>query len=271
MLIELVCAGIVALYVVLRARREPGPRVLLRRLALLAIAGWIGEDSVIRAYHFYEYSPRWSLFLDRTPLLIVLIWPVVIHSAWELARQLLAPGRRFIPLVGGALVIADASLIEPIAVQAGLWSWREPGLFGVPPIGILGWGFFAMACMVWLEFGERAGLAETVVDLLVAPLVAHLLLVLAWWLALRWISCTLPGWPAALVAWAVAVTLAALARRQQVQRRVRFDDLLARIPAALFFFVLLALQGGALPSLCAWSLAFAPPYLALCDWPTRRT
>src|SRR3954465_1154321 len=81
LLYELTCAAIVALYVA--ARRDAIPT-----LALLAVAGFVGEDSVIRAYGFYFYSPRWPLFLDRVPLLIVLIWPVVIHSAWRLGRAL---------------------------------------------------------------------------------------------------------------------------------------------------------------------------------------
>ena len=141
--LELVCAAIVALYAV--ARRDALPE-----LALLAVAGFVGEDSVIRAYGFYSYSPRWHLFLDRVPLAIVLIWPIVIHSAWRWrAAWRRAPA--LAPLVGAAIVLADASLIEPIAVHAGLWTWTEPGLFAVPPIGIIGWAYFAGAAIACLE------------------------------------------------------------------------------------------------------------------------
>ena len=69
--LELCCAAIVAVYVIVR-------RDAMLALALLAVAGFLGEDSVIRAYGFYYYSPRWHLFLDRVPLMIVLIWPIVI-------------------------------------------------------------------------------------------------------------------------------------------------------------------------------------------------
>src|SRR5439155_24844517 len=115
------------------------------RLALLVVASWIGEDSVIRVYGFYHYARGWALFVDQVPLAIVVIWPVVIDSAWGLARCL-AAGARAQALLAAAFVLADASLIEPIAVRAGLWRWTEPGLFAVPPVGILGWALFAGAC-----------------------------------------------------------------------------------------------------------------------------
>ena len=78
--LELSCAAIVAVYV--GARRDAIPQ-----LVLLAVAGFLGEDSVIRAYGFYFYNPRWHLFLDRVPLMIVVIWPIVIHSAWSEASH----------------------------------------------------------------------------------------------------------------------------------------------------------------------------------------
>jgi hypothetical protein len=247
--LELTCAAIVALYVV--ARRDAVPQLLL-----LAVAGFLGEDSVIRAYGFYFYDPRWHLFLDRVPLMIVVIWPIVIHSAWSLARRL-APRAAWVPLVGAGLVLADASLIEPIAVHAHLWTWTEPGLFAVPPIGIVGWAYFAGAAMACLE-RERP-----VAAVLVAPLATHVLLVASWWAAFKWLSRPLPSWPFVVAAWLVLCTLAALALRFRVGRRVPRADLLLRGPGAAFFFVLLGLHGRDLPSLVAYALAFTPPYLAL--------
>jgi carotenoid biosynthesis protein len=245
--LELTCAAIVALYVA--ARRDAVPHLLV-----LAVAGFIGEDSVIRAYGFYFYSPRWHLFLDRVPLMIVLIWPIVIHSAFTLARRLSPTAA---PLVGAAIVLADASLIEPIAVHAGLWSWTEPGLFAVPPIGILGWAFFAGAAMLCLE-RTRATLV-----IVFAPLATHALLVASWWILLRWISRPLPSWPAVALAWIALGTLAAVALRRRIGRRLPPSELMLRAPGAAFFFVLLAVYGRDLPSLCAWSVAFAVPYLAV--------
>jgi hypothetical protein len=258
--LEMVCAAIVALYVVLRSRRAPGVRGLLTRLGWIAAAGWVGEDSVMRAYDFYKYSTSWHFFIDRTPLLIVLIWPVVIHSAWDLAGNLLKENRRWVPLVGAALVLADASLIEPIAVRAGLWSWSEPGLFAVPPIGILGWAFFAWAVMT---FFDRVGPAIVVV----APAVAHALLLATWWGGLRWVNRAVPEWPPVALVWGLGLWLAAAAWRTSARARVPFVDMMARAPAAGFFFVLLALHGRGAPALQAWAIAFAPPYLALIGRP----
>ena len=247
--LELTCAAIVAVYA--WARRDALPT-----LALLAVAGFLGEDSVIRAYGFYYYSPRWHLFLDRVPLLIVLIWPIVIHSAFTLARRL-QPRAHLAPLVGAAIVLADASLIEPIAVHAGLWTWTEPGLFAVPPIGIVGWAYFAGAAMACLQ-GERP-----VAALLVAPLATHLLLVASWWGAFKWLSRPLPAWPFAVAAWLVLGALAAVAARLHLGRRVPRADLLLRGPGAAFFFVLLGVYGRDLPALVVYALAFTPPYFAL--------
>src|SRR2546423_323223 len=138
---ELACLAIVALYLVVRVRKEP--RVLLR-LGMMMIASFLAEDSVIRAYGFYAYAPSWSVFVDRVPILIVMIWPIVIHSASDLAERIFQD-RRSVVLATGAFVLLDAMLIEPIAVHAGLWSWSAPGFFGVPPIGVLGWAYFAAA------------------------------------------------------------------------------------------------------------------------------
>jgi hypothetical protein len=159
--IELTCGVIVALYVALRMRErgengedaEDGRAAVLVRLMALACAAWVGEDSVIRVYGFYSYSPTWSAFLDRVPLLIVLIWPVVIDSAHLLARCL-ATGTARIAAASGLIVLADASLIEPIAVHARLWAWSPDNpraLFDVPLIGVLGWALFAAAAVAVRE------------------------------------------------------------------------------------------------------------------------
>jgi hypothetical protein len=47
--------------------------------------------------------------------------------------------------------------------------------------------------------------------------------------------------------------------------------MLLRVPAAAFFFVLLALYGRTQPALVAWTLAFAPPYCSLLDVRLRPT
>jgi hypothetical protein len=263
---ELACAAIVALYGFVRLG-APGakPGALALRLLCLACAAWVGEDSVIRVYGFYGYAPEWSLFVDRVPLLIVAIWPVVIDSAHVLARALVSGNGRagWVALVGGLIVLADASLIEPIAVRAQLWSWSAENaraVFDVPAIGILGWAYFAAAAIAILETRRAPAYGDALV-IAVAPLVAHATLVATWWCAFRWIGAGLGEWLMPGVAWVVAVpvTLAAWRKGPEVPLRA----IMTRAPGAVFFFALLATTAKGRFDLVVYALAFAPPYLAL--------
>lgn len=284
-ILQLACAAIVALYLIARLRRAPRPGAVLARLGLLAAASWLGEDSVIRAYHFYRYADGWWLFIDQVPLAICVIWPIVIDSAGRVAVYICtnapphggsggppALPRWRVPLVGAALVLADASLIEPVAVRAGLWSWSEPGMFAVPPIGILGWALFAFAAFVLLgphghePDAHAPSLKLTdITAVLIAPAATHLMLLAAWWGALRWVNHPLPAWPVAIIAWLVLAPLGAAAWRARLRHRIPLGDLLVRIPPALLFFVLLALHHEGAAPLVAYAFAFAPPWLALLD------
>jgi hypothetical protein len=266
-LLELSCLAIVATFVAVRARRDPHPQVFLRRLFLMGAAGWISEDTIIRAYDFYGYSRDWSLILDHVPLMIVVIWPVVIHSAWDLARHLFGRGHRKMPFIVASLVFTDAWLIEPVAVNAGLWHWNAPGLFFVPPIGVLGWAIFA-GVVIWVLERAEARQADLRIELGLLALPAalsHVLLVAAWWGLFRWVDVELPPAAGVAVAWAVSVAATARVWRTQARRRVPLVELLLRVPAATFFFVLLALHARGQSWLVAYALAFAPPYLALLD------
>ncbi|MCA8923032.1 MAG: carotenoid biosynthesis protein [Planctomycetes bacterium] len=281
--VEPTCFLLVGVYL-LGALRDPAARgARLRRFLLLALAGFLGEASCVRLYGFYTYAPGWRLSLDVVPLAVVLVWPVVILSALDLARELTPAGR---PLraaaLCAALVFADAALIEPVAVRAGLWAWHAPGIFEVPPIGVLGWSLFAgitSAWFAWLEAsGGRAlsgGLSEAPspptgrrrrvlrrAELALAPLAPvalHLALLVSWWGLLRWVDPTLPGRYGVALAWSASFSAAAWALRAAP---ARFGTLLARAPGALVFFVLLVDHGDA--ALRAYALAFPLPYLVLC-------
>jgi hypothetical protein len=278
LVLQLSCAAILALFVVVRVSRDPSPARVLRRLALLAVASWIGEESCIHLYHYYFYSPDWSLHLDQVPLLIPLIWPVVILSAYDLAGFVSRVNNRppralVIPLLGAAIVLADASLIEPIAVASGLWTWTAPGLFAVPLIGIVGWSFFAGAAMTVFDREDRRAAARALPEalvLVVAPAATHVLLLTTWWGLFRWTQGLVAPWPVVAIAWTLSVALAALAWRAAVRRRIPAIFMWLRVPAAGFFFVLLALHGRSLAPLVAYALAFAPPYLAMTAWTPRR-
>ena len=266
--LEVVAYTIVLAFVAVRARYGPDAPAFLRRLALLAIASWIVEDSAIRAYHFYAYAPGWSVFVDHVPLAILLIWPVVIHSSWELARALLGKHHGLVPLVGAMLVWADASLIEPISVASGLWSWTEPGLFEVPPVGLLGWAYYAGFCM-WVFQRNATANARPKADAtiwLIAPVATHAALLVSWWGLFRWVNVTVAPWPVVALVWVGSTVLTVWAIKSNARSRIPPRDLFTRVPAALFFFALLVLDSRDHPALIAYAFAFAPPYVALTRW-----
>lgn len=259
--LELACLAIVGLWVGMAAGR-PGQAGLLRRYAVLVAAAWIAEDTCIHAYGFYGYHPDWHGFVDRVPLLVLLIWPVVILSDRSLARHLRG---RAAPILAGVLVVADAALIEPVAVRAGLWAWTRPGLFGVPPVGVLGWGIFAACAAAVLDWNDRRG-ARPWADLsvlLLAPLGTHLGLLAAWWGLFRWIEGPVPEVPAVAVVLAASVVWTVAAARRGAGEAIPPWELLSRTPAATFFMVLLVLHGLDHLALVAWAVAFTPPNLAL--------
>jgi hypothetical protein len=262
------CALIVATFVVVRVWLGPDSRRFLLRLLILMTASWLGENSVIHAYGFYGYHDVWSVFVDQVPLMIVVIWPVVILSAWELARSLTDAGWQRAVCLTFFMVFADAWLIEPIAVQSGLWAWTEPGLFQVPPIGVLGWAFFALGCVTVFEIAEARGRGwkTEILVLLIAPILTHVLLLMSWWILFRWVNVDLPPWPAVVCAWGISLMLAGWALKSRARTRVSLPLMLPRIPAAGFFFLLLGLYGSEQTALWLFAIAFAPPYLALTPW-----
>jgi LytS/YehU family sensor histidine kinase len=83
----------------------------------------------------------------------------------------------------GAVVAFDASLVEVVAVRAGLWSWAEPGHLDVPVIGMLGWGYFAVGASVALSLASRWRYLGV---LLLGLLTTHGLILLTWWGLFRW-------------------------------------------------------------------------------------
>jgi len=179
---ELACVAIVVLTLVLMARHEK-PRVLLASYASLAVAGWIAEESCILAYRFYSYADVWNVRVHLVPLLVPLIWPLVILSARECVRGIWPGNQWWSHLLVGAVVAFDASLVEVVAVRAGLWSWAEPGHLNVPVIGMLGWGYFAVGASVALSLAERWRYPGVLV---LGVLSSHVLILTTWWGLFRW-------------------------------------------------------------------------------------
>lgn len=227
---------------------------------MLAAGATLGEDICLRVYGAYRYDAGWSLWIDRLPLSVALTWPVVILSGRAVAGLVVgAPGReRWLPLWTGLVVWFDASLVEPIATHAGLWHWNLNGPFGVPLIGPLGWGFYAAAGTLCLQ---RLRGWRILLGGLIAPLLAHVLILLAWWGGLRELS---GGWPegaALAVGLAVCAGATLLALRVRRAARLPWREAVPRASAAALFFALLGVRPDG--ALALFAVAFSPPYLAL--------
>lgn len=267
-LVELASLGVLAVFTTLEVRAGRHRESLLLGLVLI-LAAWLGEDTCIRGYAFYQYSPDWHFILDKMPPMVALIWPFVILSDLRVmqavAEQLGRGASRLRPLWLGMLVTLDACLMEAVSVQAGLWSWNEPGLFGVPVIGVLGWGYFA-ACALWLW--ERLPGRTRLLTVVLAPLLTHGLLLVSWWGGLRWaLRGPLPnGLVVGLFALGSAGLSLWLLRRPKGQRiQIGREVMGIRILAASVFFLLLVLYGRQVPMLWAFVASFVPPYLLATD------
>lgn len=260
------CVAVVAL-TLFTMRRARGTRELLRDYAILAVAAWVGEDSCIALYHFYEYAPGWHLRLHHVPVLVPLIWPLVILSARDVVSALWpSPVLRVMrPVAVAALVAFDASLVEVVAVRGGLWSWAEPGHLGVPVIGILGWGFFAAGADIALSRGKP------LLAILLAPVTAHALLITTWWAFFRWTargalgSTSLAG---VVVVGVAAVAIVAIGRARR-GATIPFAIAAPRMIAAALFVALLVSAAPTDLPLWVHAASVAVPYLAATAWPRR--
>ena len=250
---------LLAISAILRAR-APGAREWLSDAPVIAAAALVGEDSCIRLYGFYAYSPGWHLAVDQVPLLIPIIWVFVVLSSRDVARVLGGP----LPATGFALIFFDACLIEPCATWSGLWTWSEPGPFRVPLIGTLGWACFGASALFWLSWLKGPLRWLTVI---LAPLTMHALLLALWWGALRWVGRSEPLDPwVAGAAWVATAVLAAGLLASGRRQRVPLALILPRLGPAAFFFALLATHDAG-PALWVYAAAFALPWMVATQWP----
>ena len=266
---ELACVAIVALALAALARVRPW-RALGADYVALALAGWLGEETCVAWYDFYRYAPAWHGHLDRVPVMIPLIWPLVILSARAVVDALAPDLGRWRPLLVGALVAFDASLVEVIAVRARLWAWAEPGHLDVPVLGILGWGFFAIGADVALGLRARSNAsARSTLPLRSLGLVGtlaltHLLIIGAWWGCFRWVMRGPLGDRSLIGLGAIAV--GALGLAVATRRRGRVLPLAVALPrmvaAALFLITLVVVAPGD-RRLWLHTAMVAVPYLAV--------
>jgi hypothetical protein len=151
-----------------------------REYAVLAVAGLLAEESSMFLYGYYGYGDAWLLQVHRTPLAVALIWPVVVLTSLSLVRRAAGISRAAAAGWTAALVLYDTLVLEPVATGAGLWWWKDGGYFGVPVLGVLGWGIFAAAAAVVLWRSQPArGLRLLLQPLLIVALTQAFLAPLA--------------------------------------------------------------------------------------------
>jgi hypothetical protein len=264
-LFEMVIISITAFYLAMFTVNHSDGGHFLLWIVLVATSAWIVEETCIRLYGFYSYSRNWHILLSRLPLMVIVVWPALIHSAWDLASQLLGYGHRFVPLAAGGIVLSDAAFIETVSVRSGFWAWQEPGIFNVPLIGILGWACFAFLCAFLYEEGRRRKhrLWFSLLVIVLPAVGTHLFLLVSWWGLFRWINIPIEAEIAAATAWTVSIGLVFVFLRFRSGLHVKKKTLLLRLLAALFFFTLLVCNADGSLFFILFVVAFAPPYLTL--------
>lgn len=254
-LFEVLCVVVIVATLGAMSRSQP-PSALLRDYVVLAVAAWIGEETCVAFYRFYAYAPGWHLHVDRVPILVPLIWPLVVLSAREVAAVVVrSASPMWLAVVSGGIVAFDASLVEVVAVRANLWSWSERGHLGVPLIGILGWGWFAAGALV----SKRRPLA-----LALGPLVAHAGIQAMWWIGFRWVLRGELGAIGFVVVGVASLSFVAVAVRARLAGRTMTPAIWGpRVLAALLFVGLLIATAPRDGALWLHAALVAVPYLVL--------
>jgi hypothetical protein len=265
LLIEGVIIILVLLYAASYAIKEPKPKVFLKKYLSCAMAAWMAEESCILLYGVYAYNPVWNLVIADVPLVVFIVWPAIIHSATVLASYVLKAGSNLMPLITGCIVLTDALFIEPISVNFNLWTWYLPGVFGVPLIGFLGWAYFAFFAAAFFVPIDRLSQRKLNLPilLLVTVIGTHLFLLISYWGLFRWATLSInPAFSAGAV-WIMSALISFLLVFTKVGYRVELKTLMNRLPAAIFFYLLLFLKRNSPMPLIVYSLAFIPPYLSM--------
>lgn len=211
-----------------------------REYAVVALAGLYAEESSMLLYEYYGYGDVWTLMLHRTPVAVAAIWPLVVLSSLAVVRRAAARSRVATALATGALVVYDTLVMEPVATAAGLWSWRAGSYFGVPVLGVLGWGIFAAfaAAAVSWRLPIRA------VDLLWRPAaiaaLTQAVLAPAAVPSIAWdVRIPLSDDAYAGIVAAVALLLVPAALRLRSRLRLTLSDIAFKVTGAAIFFALI--------------------------------
>jgi 4-hydroxybenzoate polyprenyltransferase len=239
-----------------------GPRRYAFAYGMIIFSSWIAEQSSISLYRIYSYSPSWELFIGSVPLAVILIWPMVVISTHHVIRRLGYSG--WSAVGAGALMVAfDSMLIEVTCANAGLWQWKATGIFGVPIIGLLGWGAFAFGALTALEFFDDKKLFWMAP---VSFITAHATLQILWRIGFKSISFI--EIPHALLLVLMAIVSILLCYPALIARERASLALLEILPrclaAQLMYYILFVTHPSA--SLILFALLFSPPYLLISNF-----
>ena len=265
-LTHIVYAGLIFCWVLiwLWMKNFYGKRNLAIYFTLISVSAWTAEQSSISLYQFYHYSKNWNIFIGSVPLAIILIWPMVILSTHNLLSM---AGLKKWHLVSVSFftVSAEAALMEVACVQAGLWSWTGSGIYGVPLIGMLGWGAFAAGAIYVMEYFKGVKLLLMPVAGLIST---HIILQILWWGGMKYISYT--TYPDAInlgVIGAISILTTVLSFKYRKSADISMGRVFPRIIAAQIIFYILFVSEPSLPVI-EFCLCFVPPYLMLFRWRT---
>lgn len=264
MIFQTIVLCIVIIYYLYWFSREHDRGSFFLKLTVISIASWIVEDTSIRIYHFYQYSPDWRFFIGQVPVIVVLVWPIVIHSGWELAYQLMNKNRHRAHLAAALIIWIDASLIETIAVKSGYWSWNAAGIWEVPLIGIFGWAFFAFLSINIIMPGKisKTDIIKNLFSIIVIVCGTHVMIVATWWLIFRWILFPVNMVSITVIAWFVSGLVIYFIHREKLGFNMDSKVLIIRVPPAVLFLIVYLNES---PDIfhTAYILAFSFSYIFL--------
>ena len=77
----------------------------------------------------YFYNQSLGIKVFQTPLLIGVNWFILVYASTAIVRSVKIL-RRWVPFSAAALMVAFDFIMEPVAVETGMWSWTN----GVIPL-----------------------------------------------------------------------------------------------------------------------------------------
>ena len=243
-------------------------------LTLISAAafGIVLEQGSQIIFETYEYSPSWSLTVDRAPVAIGLAWALIITGAMRITDALGVP-RRYAPFLDATLAISLDLAFDAVAIRLGLWTWRgiafTDGWFGVPAGNLYTWLFitlsFSLLARLVRVAAQRRPSAEWLQLLVPVPAFFVVLVAIT---ALALFERAFPPPPGGWME-AFGVTLAVFVALAVRGLATRVDRDLARSPSAslldlrLAFFNRLVIHGFFLSAFFAMGLAAQVPALLL--------